>query len=118
MANGTVTSVRELLSKFEDEFIIIEKEVDPIDEIAGIQQALQDSYALLFTNVKGFPDVRIIGNAFSRSERVARMFDVKEFRELKFKCREAMKNPLPPQIVTDAPCQEVVHDIQEVDLPS
>lgn len=108
MAERTISSMRDFIKSFQDEIIIIEKEVDPICEIAGIQRALEGSYAVLFNNIKGYPGVRDIGNVFGRSERMARVFNLDDPKKLKFKCLDAIKNPLPPRIIEDAPCQEVV----------
>jgi len=117
MSEKSITSMRDVMETFKDEFIVIDKEVDPVYEIAGIQQALQDSYGLLFNNIKGYPGVRTIGNALSRDERAAKMFNVDDLRGLRFKCHQAMKNPVPPRIVKDAPCQEVVIT-NGIDLPA
>lgn len=117
MADKSVISMREVIEKFKEEFIVIDEEVDPIYEIAGIQQSLQDSYGLLFNNIKGFPGLKGVGNALSREDMVARMFNVDDWKKLKFKCLEAMKKPIPPKIVKNAPCQEVVH-IDDMDLRS
>lgn len=86
----------------------IQGEVDPIYEIAGIQKALDKGPVIFFENIKGYPDFCNIGNFFSRRDRIAALFDVDDTKKLKFKFIEALKNPLPPQIVEDAPCQEEV----------
>lgn len=90
------------------ELLVVRGEVDPIYEIAGIQKALENGPVLLFENIKGYPGVRDIGNIFSREERVAALFDVADYKKLKFKCVEAMQNPIPPIVVAGGPCQEVV----------
>lgn len=105
-----LTSMRETLDflKKEGELFIIKGEVDPIYEIAGIQKALEGGPTLLFENIKGYPGVRNMGNVFARKETISRMFGLEEPKKLKFKFLEAMKNPLPPEIVDKASCQEVV----------
>ncbi len=100
---GTLEFLRE-----QGELLTVTEEVDPILEIAGIQKALDDGPALLFENIKGYPGVRNAGNLVSREETTAAMFGVASIKELKFKSLEAMKHPLPPRMVTDPPCQEVV----------
>jgi 4-hydroxy-3-polyprenylbenzoate decarboxylase len=115
MIGKCVTSMREVIENFGDEFIAIDKEIDPVYEIAGIQQSLQDSYGLLFGNIKGFPGVRLVGNPLGKEKRVAEMFNVYDPKKLKFKCVEAMRHPIPPRVVKDAPCQEVV-SIDSMDL--
>lgn len=110
MATKDITSVRDLLEflKERGELLTVKGEVDPIYEISGIQKALDNGPALLFENTKGYPGVRCLGNVFSREERTAAMFGVDDYRKFKFKCLEAIKNPLPPRVVDGGPCQEVV----------
>lgn len=104
---SSMRNVIEFLRK-EDELLTIRGKVDPIYEIAAMERALEGGPALLFENIKGYPGVRDVGNVFSRMDRIARIFGVKDPRQLKFKCLEAMKHPLAPAVVRDAPCQEVV----------
>lgn len=105
-----ITSMRRVMEflKERNEILTIKGEVDPICEVAAIQKALEGGPALLFENIKGYPGVRTAGNVLAREERVAAIFNVEELRKLKFKCIEAMRNPIPPKLVTEAPCQEVV----------
>ncbi len=87
-----------------DDLIRIEKEVSADCEIASISKALDDSKALLFENVKE-TDARIITNIFSKRERVAKFFD----SDPVYLCKrffEATTNPIPPEIVDDAPVLE------------
>lgn len=115
-----VTSMRSALDwlKEEKEVLTVKGEVDPVLEIAAIQKELDDGPALLFENIKGYPGVRNVANVFSKRERIARLFDVEDFRKLKFKCLDAMRHPLAPKVVTDGPCQEVVitKDIDAISL--
>ena len=94
--------------KQQGELVTVTGEVDPIYEIAGIEKALENGPALLFENIKGYSSVRNAGNIFSREDRVAKIFSAADFRELKFRFVEALKHPLPPVFVDEAPCQEVV----------
>jgi UbiD family decarboxylase len=106
--NKAIVSMRDVIESFKEEFIVVDKEVDPIYEIAGIQKALDGSFALLFNNISGYPEARCVGNVFSRPERVAKIFGVEDPRKLKFKCLHGIKQPIPPRVVDEAPCQEVV----------
>jgi UbiD family decarboxylase len=119
MAEKDITSVRGTIEwlKERNDIIFVKKEVDPIYEIAGIIKALDDGPVLLFENVKGYPGVRNIANLFSKWERVAKMFDVEDWRKLKFKVLEGMRHPIAPKVVNDAPCQEVVVT-NNIDVPS
>jgi len=110
MAKRDITSIRGTINflKEQKEILTIDNEVAPIYEIAGIQKALEEGPALLFENIKGYPGVRNIGNVFSRRDRIAKILGLDDPGKVKFKCREAIRKPIPPQIVEQAPCQEVV----------
>jgi len=105
-----VTSVRGALEYLDSkgEVLHIKQEVDPIYEIAGIQKALDGGPAVLFENIKGYPDFYNVGSILSRRERIADLYDEDNPIKLKFRFRDALKKPLPPKVVNDAPCQEVV----------
>ena len=90
------------------EVLHITKEVDPILEIAGIQKSLDGGPAVLFENIKGYPNFHNVGSILSRRERIADLYDEDDPIQLKFRFRDAIKKPLPPKIVNEAPCQEVV----------
>ncbi len=62
--------------KQKGELLTVKGEVDPIYEIAGIEKSLENGPALLFENIKGYPDVRDAGNIMSREQRVADIFGV------------------------------------------
>ena len=110
MSKKDATSVRNALAYLDSrgEVIHVEKEVDPIYEISGIQKALEKGPILLFENIKGYPKFKDIGNFFGRREPLADLFDVDDPKKLKFKFVDAIKNPIPPKVVSEAPCQEVV----------
>jgi 4-hydroxy-3-polyprenylbenzoate decarboxylase len=92
----------------EKECVVVDAEVDPHLEVAGIQKALDESYAVLFEHVKGYPNARMAINVFASNERIAKIFGVKDRKELKLKIKEAFKKPLPPVVVDKAPVHEVV----------
>jgi UbiD family decarboxylase len=121
MAKKDITDMRgtiEFLKQQKGELLVTKEPVDPIYEVAGIQVALEEGPAILFENINGYPGVRSVGNIFSRRDRIAKIFDVDDWKKLKFKCLEAIKHPLPPVIVKDAPCQEVVITGKDIDIPS
>lgn len=105
-----ITSVRGALEYLDSigEVLHVEKEVDPIIEISGIQKAIDGGPAVLFENIKGYPNFRNVGNILSRRERIADLYDETDTKQLKFRFRDAFNKPLPPKVVDDAPCQEVV----------
>ncbi len=110
MAKSDITSTRSALDslKAEGEVLTIDKEVSPILEIAGIEKALEGGPALIFENIKGYPGVRDLGNLFATRERAAKMLGIADHKQIKNRCREALKKPITPKIVESAPCQEVV----------
>ncbi len=110
MAQKDISSFRGTLKYLEEtgDLLTIKGEVDPVYEIAGIEKALENGPALMFENIKGYPSVRNAGNIMSRKQRVADIFGLKEFKDLKFKFLDAIKNPLQPRIVETAHCQEEV----------
>lgn len=90
-------------------------EVDPHLEMAAIQKRLEGGPAVLFNNVKGYPGKRLVTNIFASDARIAKLFDVDEPKNLKFKILDAIHNPIPPKEVSTAPCQEVVIT-QDIDV--
>ena len=110
MANKDITTVIGLVEflKREGELLVTSREVDPICEVTGVAKAFEDGPAVLFENVKGYPNHRILVNVFGKRSRLAKIFDVPDPKQFKFKCLEAIKNPIPPKVLDKAPCQEVV----------
>lgn len=120
MAKKDITDMRgtiEFLRQQKGELLVAKEPVDPTYEVAGIQVALEEGPAIFFENVKGYPGWRSVGNIFARRDRIAKLFDISDWKKLKFKCLEAIKHPLPPVIVKDAPCQEVVITGKDIDIP-
>ncbi len=105
-----ISSLRDALEfcKERNELLITTNEVDPIYEIVAIQKALDGGPALLFENIKGYPNVRYVADVYSSEERIAAMLGESEHKNLKLKCVDGMKNGIPPKVVEKAPCQEVV----------
>lgn len=110
---GTIEFLRQ-----NNELITVKELVDPTFEIPTIQVALDEGPAILFENVKGFTGVKDVCNVFSRRDRIAKLFDVADPKQLKFKCLEAIKNPITPIVVDKAPSQEVIITGEDVDIPS
>lgn len=109
MAKDCAKSIRDAVAYLDTKNDVqhVEKEVDVIYEIAGIQKALDEGPVLCFDNIKGYPKFRNTANFFSRRDRLADIFDA-DVDNLKFKFVDAIKKQLPNKIVEDAPCQEVV----------
>ncbi|MDD5242784.1 MAG: UbiD family decarboxylase [Syntrophorhabdaceae bacterium] len=118
MKKKDVTSVRAALEYLDDkgEVIHITNEVDPLKpEIAGIQRGLDEGPALLFENIKGYPNFRNCGNILSRRDRICDLYDAKDQLELKERLREGIRKPLAPKVVSDGPVQEVLID-KDIDV--
>ncbi|MDP2645494.1 MAG: UbiD family decarboxylase [Desulfobacterales bacterium] len=107
---GTIEYLKEI-----NDILVVKNEVDPIYEISGIQAAMDNGPALFFENIKGYPGVRDVANVFSRIERMAGIFDISDPKKLKFKCVDAIKRPIAPRIIENAPCQEIVYT-QDIDV--
>lgn len=81
---------------------------DPNVEIADI--IFKENKPILFD---GLGNYRLVSGICMDRELIARYMGIKK-EEMLFRIAEALDNPVDPEIVTDAPCQEVEED--EVDL--
>jgi UbiD family decarboxylase len=100
------------------ELLVAKEPVDPVLEISGIQVALEEGPAILFENIEGYPGARSLGNVFARRDRIAKLFSVDDWKQLKWKCVEAIRKPLSPKMVDKAPCQETVITGNDINVPS
>src|SRR5213593_3174673 len=105
-----ISSLRSTLDYLREagELLASDVEIDPHLELAAIQKRLDGGPPLLFEHVKGYPNARLANNIYASPDRIARLFGVDDARKFKFKAGEAIRQPLPPIEVKDAPCQEVV----------
>lgn len=94
---------------------VLGAEVDPVLEMNAIMKALDEGPGFLAEKVKGYPHARMIGNLYSSRQNMSLLLGVKDYKETKFKVLEAIKNPLPPKVVKEAPCQEIFIPREEVD---
>lgn len=95
-------------------------EVDPEAELAGVyryigaggtvERPTQEGPAMMFNNVKGFPDTRVLIGLMASRRRVGKMFH-HDYQTLGQYLNEAVSNPVAPVTVTeqDAPAHEVVY---------
>ena len=106
-------SLRGFLKKAEQEgaLITIAGEVDPYLEMARVINAL-DGQPVLFEKVKG-SDYRVVSGICSQRAYFAWDLGVPQERLL-LELAEAYANPSPPQLVENAPCQEIIE--REVNL--
>ncbi|HEY7162974.1 MAG TPA: UbiD family decarboxylase [Candidatus Binatia bacterium] len=94
----------------------VEKEVDPRYEIAAYIRKTSDQKGpgLLFENVKGH-DMRVAGGLFGTLKGAALALEC-DISEINQKIIAGTQNPIAAKMVKDAPCQEIVHEGDDVDL--
>jgi UbiD family decarboxylase len=98
------------------DLVRIEPQVSPYLEMARIIHALEArdaGRAALFEQVTGYPGWRVVAGLCASRESIGRALGVPAERLL-FILARAMEEPLPPPLVDEAPCQQVVQ--QQVDL--
>jgi 2,5-furandicarboxylate decarboxylase 1 len=95
----------------EERLTRIRKEVSTDLEMAGIIEALGEQ-PVYFEKVKE-SNIPVVGGLVSSKELVAKAFDV-NMKQLLHKLSGAIENPLPPDVVKNGECQEVVE--RDVDL--
>ena len=105
-----ISSLRSTLEYLKEagELLTSNAEIDPHLELAAVQKRLDGGPPMLFEKVKGYPNARLANNIYASAERIARLFGVEDPKKFKYKAVEAVRQPLPPIEVRDAPCQEVV----------
>lgn len=109
MTKPDITTCRALIDSLgAQDLLRVGKEVSPILEATGILKAMENGPTLLYETVAGFPGQRMLCNMFAREDRVAAMFGAGSTRELKHVGAAALRNPIAPRLVSDAPSQEVV----------
>ena len=113
-------SALELLRSMPGQLAETNVEVDPAAELSGVYRYVgaggtvkrptnSAGPAMVFHNIKGFPDTRIAIGVVGTRKRVAAMLDCEPEDLGKLLCRCA-QNPIDPVVTQDpAPCQEVVH---------
>ena len=106
-------NLRNFLVKLEKEkkLVRIKKEVSIKYEIANIMYSL-DERPVIFDNVKGYP-YKIFGGITSNRDIIAEGLGTTKDKLL-FKLVDALRNPIKPNILDNAPCQEVI--IKEPDI--
>jgi 4-hydroxy-3-polyprenylbenzoate decarboxylase len=112
-----VADTREAIEYFtkRGELLVIDKEIDPVYDLAGFIQAMEGGPVLLFNNIKGYPGHRVISNIFATRKRLADFVGASSIEYTAKYLVEAARNPIPPKVVSEAPCQENVID-KDIDL--
>lgn len=89
--------------------LVIDKEIDWKYEISGVIKKLEEGPALLFTNIKGYPGMKIASNIFSSRKTISDMLGIEggiEYTGRHF--MEKGRECISPRIVDSAPSQENV----------
>jgi len=101
--------------------------VDPNAELSGVyryigaggtvQRPTQEGPAMMFNNVKGFPDTRVLMGLMASRRRVGKMFH-HDYQTLGQFLNESVSNPIAPVTVAeaDAPAHEVIHKATDADF--
>lgn len=110
-----------------NQLVQTDTEVDPHGELAGVyrhigawgtvQRPTKIGPAMIFNNVKGHPNKKVIIGVLSSRERVAMLLGSQP-EKLGFLLNDAVKNPIEPVVIENslAPCQEVVHYATDPDF--
>ena len=113
-------SAIEYLKDIKGQLVKSDVEVNPHGELAGVyryvgaggtvKRPTKIGPAMIFNNIKGHKDAKVIIGLLSSRERVGILLGC-ESKKLGFLLNEAVKNPINPIIIENenAPCQEVVH---------
>lgn len=100
--------------------------VDPMAELAGVyryvgaggtvKRPTKEGPAMIFHNVKGFPDASVAIGVLASRKRVAALLDC-EPENLGKMMYESVANPVAPVVIDGAPvCQQVVHRADDSDF--
>jgi 4-hydroxy-3-polyprenylbenzoate decarboxylase len=84
------------------------REVDPDLEVTGLQKHMDGGCPILFENVKGKPNHRVVTNLFGDMKVINKMFGWNSDEERVKKLAYALSHPLKPEIITqdEAPVQQ------------
>ena len=113
-------SALKLLEDMPGQLVSTDVEVDPAAELSGVYRYVGaggtvmrptkvGGPAMMFNNVKGHPDARVLIGLLANRQRVAKLLGTTKEDVGKLLCRCA-QNPIQPVVTEDAaPCQEIVH---------
>ena len=125
-----VTDLRSALALLEtmpENLVTTDVEVDPEAELSGVYRHVGaggtvmrptkiDGPAMIFNNIKGHPDARVLIGLLASRQRVAALLGTTKEDLGKLLCRCA-QNPIEPVVTDDpAPCQEVIHRVTDPDF--
>ena len=125
-----VTDLRSALALLETmpgNLVTTDVEVDPEAELSGVYRHVGaggtvmrptqiDGPAMIFNNIKGHPDARVLIGLLASRQRVAALLGTTKEDLGKLLCRCA-QNPIEPVVTDDpAPGQEVIHRVTDPDF--
>lgn len=117
-------SALELIKSIPGEYVETDVEVDPRGELSGVYRHVgaagtvmrptQVGPAMMFNNIKGHPDSRVITGMLASRKRVAALLGT-DPKQLGWYMKDAVKNPINPVDFKgeQAPCQEVVYRAED-----
>lgn len=119
----SLRSALELLSGIKGQLAETDVEVDPDAELSGVyryvgaggtvKRPTREGPAVIFNNVKGFPDARVAIGLLASRKRVSAILGTRPDK-LGWQLKAAAEHPIDPEPVEGAqPCQEVVHYASE-----
>ena len=119
-------SALELLENMPGQLIETDVEVDPMAELSGVyrhvgaggtvQRPTKEGPAMIFNNVKGHKDARVLIGLLASRKRVAALLGT-EPEDLGKLLYRSVDNPIPPVLTDKTPlCQEVVHRATDEDF--
>jgi len=112
------SDLREFLKFLEEhgELLKTKKPVDTKFEISSYIRKTSDQRgpALFFENVKNF-DMPVVGGIFATRERAFLALETSS-QDYVHKFQNALDHLLPPKLVSNAPCKDVIHTGKDVDL--
>jgi 2,5-furandicarboxylate decarboxylase 1 len=112
------SDLREYLHKLEEEGELarVRREVDPKFEVGAICKTAHEKgrKALLFDRVRG-SSMPVVTELLGTLKRIALAIDTEE-KQLFAEVRERTKSSIPPKIVNNGPCKEVILKGKDVDL--
>ncbi|MCD7883643.1 MAG: UbiD family decarboxylase [Lachnospiraceae bacterium] len=113
-------SALELLKTMPGQLVETDVEVEPMAELSGVyrhvgaggtvQRPTQEGPAMIFNNVKGHPDAKVLIGLLASRKRVGALLNC-DPKRLGFLLKDSVTNPIPPVEIPreQAKCQEVVH---------
>ena len=127
MEVNSLRDALEFLKKFPNRLIETNVEVDPAAELSGVYRYIGaggtvkrpttvNGPAMIFNNVKGHPNAKVVIGLMANRDSIAKMFGCKK-DELGHLIKDCANNPIQPVVIDKpAPCQEVIHRATDEDF--